>query len=293
MTRRPFCSETSLERAEPLAATASRVDKWILIEYRSAWASEAVEGARLSESVKAHLRDRLAALRPAKALFIRRERSPDRRPLAVFWGRSRESGSQLFRTEIAGHEDLLELDFDSPAEPVAHPLLLVCTHGKHDRCCARLGRPLYDALRERVEEGWLWQVSHVGGDRFAGNLVCLPEGLYFGRVGPAEAPAVLDAYLEGRIHLDNYRGRSIYSFPVQAAERRIREQLGVTRIDDLELVDTQGDQGGWRIRFRAGGRQVTVEVAVGDGEPAYLTCGAERLTRPRRFVAGSPRESTV
>ena len=27
---------------------------------------------------------------------------------------------------------------------------------------------------------------HVGGDRFAGNLVCLPEGLYFGRVGPEE-----------------------------------------------------------------------------------------------------------
>ena len=30
---------------------------------------------------------------------------------------------------------------------------------------------------------WVWQCTHVGGDRFAGNLVCFPEGLFFGRVG--------------------------------------------------------------------------------------------------------------
>src|SRR5205823_14758202 len=56
-------------------------------------------------------------------------------------------------------EDLLDLDLTSPGEPVAHPLLLVCAHGKHDRCCARLGRPLYEALAEQAEEGWVWQCS--------------------------------------------------------------------------------------------------------------------------------------
>ena len=33
----------------------------------------------------------------------------------------------------------------------------------------------------------MWQSSHIGGDRFAGNVVFLPEGLYYGRVEPAEA----------------------------------------------------------------------------------------------------------
>jgi hypothetical protein len=293
MTHRPFCSETSLERAETLAATASRVDNWILVEYRGAWASDAIAGSRLAGPVKAHLRERLDALRPAKALFIRRGRSLHRRRLTVFWGRSQDRGSQLFEAEIDGYDDLLELDFDSPAKPAAHPLLLVCTHGKHDRCCARRGRPLYEALRERVEEDWLWQVSHVGGDRFAGNLVCLPEGLYFGRVGPAEAPAVLDAYLDGRIRLDCYRGRSAYPFPAQAAERRIRDELGLARIDELELIETEGGHDGWHVRFRAGGREIAVEVALQPGEPACLTCDAERLTPPRHYVAGSPRESTA
>ena len=40
-----------------------------------------------------------------------------------------------------------------------------------------------------------------GGDRFAGNVVVLPEGLYYGRVRPEEAWTVLDEHLAGRIHL--------------------------------------------------------------------------------------------
>jgi hypothetical protein len=293
MRSRPFCSEASLQRAEPLAGTASRVDNWILIEYRGAWASDALDGARLSEPVKAHLSDRLRALGPAKVLLVRRGRSLHRSSLAVFWGSSSERGSQLFRAEIARHDDLVGLDFESPAEPVVHPLLLVCTHGKHDRCCARYGRPLYEALRGQVDEEWLWQASHVGGDRFAGNLICLPEGLYFGRVGAGEAAAVVAAYLEGRIDLDCYRGRSTYSFPAQAAEWRIRQELGLTRIDDLELVDAKGEEGRWRVRFQAGGQEIEADVALRSAEPAYLTCGAERLTTARCYVAESLRESTA
>ena len=90
MTRRPFCAEASLERAEPLAATASRVDNWILVEYRGAWAHDAVGASALSDAVKAHLRERVRALRPAKVLFVRRGTALRHRPLSVFWGRSGE-----------------------------------------------------------------------------------------------------------------------------------------------------------------------------------------------------------
>ena len=293
MTRKPFCSETSVVRAEALAATASRVDNWILVEYRGAWTADAIDGAKLSDAIKTHLRERLRALGPAKLLLVKRGRTLHRRPLSVFWGRSLERGSQLFRAEIAGHEELLEFDFASPGEPVSHPILLVCTHGKHDRCCARYGRPLYEAFRAQVEEDWLWQVSHVGGDRFAGNVVCLPEGLYFGRVGPGEARRLLDAHLSGLIDLDCYRGRSIYPFPAQAAERRIREEIGLRGIDDVELVEAKGDQEQWHVRFRVAGRVIAVDVALEPGEPAYLTCDAERLATPRRYIAGNLRESAA
>src|SRR5207237_3431413 len=142
-----------------------------------------------------------------KLLFVRRTERRRHERLLVYWGSTAEQEGHLYQAEIEGYDDLLELDLAAPGRPVDHPLLLVCTHGKHDPCCARYGRPLYAALSEVSEAEWVWQVTHVGGDRFAGNLVCLPEGLYFGRVGAADAWPVLEDYLAGRIRLDHYRGR--------------------------------------------------------------------------------------
>jgi hypothetical protein len=283
---RAFCADVSRETAEPLAATASRVDHWIVIEYRGLWGHQAVDASGLSAEVKAHLRARAAGLGRAKIVFVRQTKRRHG-PLRVFWASSSESGSRLSGTEIEGYDELLGLDFAASGEALRHPLLLVCTHGKHDPCCARLGRPLYEAVRDQVDEGWTWQCTHVGGDRFAGNLVCLPEGLYFGRVGPADAWAVLDEYLAGRIQLELYRGRSCYPFPVQAAERAVREDAGLRGVDDLELVSVLP------IRFRAGSRIYEVEVTAEMGELTYLTCRAAGLRHPRRFVAESLRERAV
>ena len=110
--------------------------------------------------------------------------------------RPRRSG-RCAALELERYDDLLELDLASAGDQVEHPLLLVCTHGKHDRCCAKFGRPLYDAVREQVDEEWVWQSTHVGGDRFAGNLVVLPDGVYYGRVEPSEAWPLLECALAG------------------------------------------------------------------------------------------------
>jgi uncharacterized tellurite resistance protein B-like protein len=70
--------------------------------------------------------------------------------------------------------------FASPAsapERLASPLLLVCTHGSRDRCCGSLGVPLAQGLK-----GEVWQVSHLGGHRFAPTLWELPSWKVYGRV---------------------------------------------------------------------------------------------------------------
>src|ERR1044071_3327406 len=188
--RSEFCSDVSVENAEPLVAPASRVDHWILVEYRGLWGYDAVGASGLSDELKQHLRDRRDARPNTKLLFVRRPHRRAHPALAVMWGSSPERGGGLFHVEIDGYDDLLGLDLTTGpggGEPVGHPVLLVCTHGKHDRCSARRGRPLYEALEAQAEEGWVWQSSHIGGDRFAGNVVFLPDGLYFGRVAPAEA----------------------------------------------------------------------------------------------------------
>src|SRR5262249_48827319 len=143
------------------------------------------------------------------------------------------------RFDLERHEDLLDLDLTETGRAAAggkidHPLLLVCTHGKHDRCCALHGRPPYDVPAHPAPPGWVWQASHLGGDRFAGNVVVLPEGLYYGRVRPEEAWTVLDEHLAGRIHLPRFRGRAGLPFAVQAAEIAVRErhELPAIPLDD-------------------------------------------------------------
>lgn len=273
---------------EPLAATASRVDEWLLLEYRGVWAHDAVAGSALGAEVREWLR--AFSERRRRVLFVRRGgRRADGGPTA-FHVRSAERGAVARRLELDCYDDLLELDPASAGEPLEHPLFLVCTHGKHDPCCAKRGRPLYDALREQVDDGWLWQSTHLGGDRFAGNLVALPHGLYFGRVGAADAWTVVDEALAGRVHLPLYRGRSCYPFALQAAERAVREHAGVAEIDGLRLAGAaRTGETSWTATFAAGGAAYEVDVRREDGPLTHLTCKAAELRHPRRFVAGTPR----
>jgi hypothetical protein len=285
-----FCSEISLQNAEPLAGTASRVDHWILVEYRGLWGYDAVAASGLSDEVKEHLRRQRDARPNTKLLFVRRPHRRDHPSLGVFWGSSPDRGGELFHAEVERYDKLLELDLTTlGGERLARPLLLVCTHGKHDRCCARYGRPLYKALEEQAEDDWVWQASHVGGDRFAGNVVVLPEGLYFGRVAPADAWSVLDEYLAGRIELDHYRGRSAYTFAEQTAEVAVRRATGLRGLAELELVEHEGAH----VRFRAGARIFDVGVSYEPGALTYLTCSAVTLRRPRHYAAAILRESAA
>jgi hypothetical protein len=305
-TTRAFCAAVSSASGEPLAATASRVDHWILIEYRSAWAREVLGASLLSSELKQHLRSQLAALPHARLLFVKKPRGRLDTGSRVFFGTSRPGAERLFELELEHLDDVLHVDAaavlagtsraiagteavtgpTAGTEAVAEPLYIVCTHGKRDRCCALYGRPLYDALQHETDSGRVWQSSHVGGDRFAGNAVVLPHGLYYGRVGPADAARVVAATTAGQIDLDAYRGRSAYSFAVQAGERALRECEGLLGIDDLELAGTARDADGrWRVLFRTPDgavHELQVAESLAD-EPMYLTCESTEPRHARRW----------
>lgn len=286
-TTRSFCSDISRDNDEPLGATASRIDHWLLVEYRGLWSSDAVEDSGLSDQVKARLRELRSRHPRTRVLLIRR---PDRRrhpTLAVYTAASRQGLERLGGLEIDEHEDLREVDPWEAATPTDEPLFLACTHGKHDPCCARHGRPLFEALSEQLDPASVWQSTHVGGDRFAGNLVCLPHGFYYGRVERDDVPAVVDEYLDGRLLLAHYRGRSCWPFPVQAAERRIRDDEGLTGLDDLSLASVEGGSDRWSIAFDTPGGRRELDVVAEVGELTKLTCESE-AKRPRRFVATRP-----
>jgi hypothetical protein len=293
---RPFCSEAARCAAEPLSATASRVEHWLLVEYAGHWPYEPLDAAVFAGRVREHLASQLDGLPRSRLLLIKRAGRPPHAGVQVVYGRTTQAGGELRGLELERHEDLLGVDLSaSPGQPLEHPLLLVCTHGIRDRCCARYGQSLFRELIHHADRGWAWQSSHVGGDRFAGNLVVLPEGLYFGRVGDEDGDVVriLEEYRAGRIELSRYRGRSCHAFAVQAAEGHVRRATGLTAIGGLRLHRARRDA---RDRFTIellavpSGVVHEVEVAVEHGEPGQLTCKSRQPQRPRHHVVRAHRE---
>ncbi len=90
--------------------------------------------------------------------------------------------------------------------PAGQPLHLVCAHGNRDPCCGRFGGQLSRVLSARGYP--VWESTHVGGHRFAPNLVILPEGLYYGPVDTEGAVAAIEAHLAGTIAARGFRGRA-------------------------------------------------------------------------------------
>ena len=74
--KKELCADVSDAASEDLAATASRVDRWVLVEYRGLWDRDVLGGSLLSESLKADLREQLAKLGHSRLFFVKR---PERR----------------------------------------------------------------------------------------------------------------------------------------------------------------------------------------------------------------------
>jgi hypothetical protein len=186
-------------------------------------------------------------------------------------------------------EQLLELPLDrlgsvhppGIGEPGPDPLLLVCTHGKHDACCANEGRPVVRSLQAAGVPD-VWETSHVGGDRFAANLVALPWGVYLGRVRPDDAPQVAEDLRAGLVTLEHYRGRSCHSSVVQAADLAARHETGERRVLAVQVRGRverttigEGPEQLARVPLSVAGEPWLAEVLRRPGEPVMLTCSSQ------------------
>jgi hypothetical protein len=245
-------------------------DAWLLLEYAQPWGARAFRESALPEAVKTHLSGVLKSVPRSRVLFIKQTKKVER-PLSLFVARSRESSSSILKYEFSEYEELLDLDLASAlaggspdgATPWEDPLFLVCTHGKRDKCCAKFGIPIYKTIGTVVQESSVWQCSHVGGDRFAANVVCFPDGIFYGHVTEENAALIIKEYCERRIVLTNFRGRACYSFPVQAAEFFARRETGFLNIGDLKFLKYDPlKPNEWRFRFFSGVDGKTHQVSL-------------------------------
>ena len=262
------CSALAEQLDEPMIGTVDQRVRWLLVEDRSAWGNDAVGdvlGAELARSAKE---------RRIRVLLIRRREGD---PASDAVRRAILVDTATGEMAIRALDDLADISLDAVAdEPVASfgalmadPIFLVCTNGKRDACCALRGRVLVSALAADHAER-VWECTHLGGHRFAGNLVCLPDGILYGRVAAQDGPRLADAYLAGRLDPELLRGRSAWPVPAQVAERELRMRRGLDGLDDVRLIDVEEED-----------ERAVVTLAAPDGAEGRFELAREPALPPR------------
>ena len=270
-----FCAADSRARGESIYGTVARVRSWLLLEYPGVWRHNAIEDSvLLSPEVKEHIRSLEAMSVVERSLLIRREHRRSG-PLRCFFVTSRENESNILRAELSQYDEFPSAR--DRATPVEGLLYAVCTHARHDRCCAKFGIAVSRALRESAGEQ-AWECSHVGGDRFAGNLVVFPYGIYYGRVTPDDVPEVVRRSESGQVWLPRYRGRSCFTRAVQIAEYFARAESKRFGIDEFRPIETvRVAEGITRVLLRARSDDSTHAISfrtVTHRMAGRLTCAA-------------------
>jgi Sucrase/ferredoxin-like len=256
-----------------MLGTAFPAGRLLLVEQPGPWGRAGLPASRFDPVVAAAVVAR-AGERAIRVLAIRR---PGRTPPGVVrkWALvDCRSGRESMRWgSYESDAELLELPLDGSAgEPTQQLTYLVCTHSRHDACCALRGRNVAMALYENRPDS-VWECSHVGGERFAANVLVLPTGLLYGRVLPFAAAEFVAAAEAGEVVGALLRGRVGLPPAAQAALAFAYEHLAVRHVDAVRLVDAPQVHDGRSVVRLAGphGRiDVTVLVEPHDGD--RLTC---------------------
>ena len=242
------CSTWTREQGVDPIGSAGSYAGYLLVEWPLPWPRDVSEIPELADVAAAAKTagHRLQALVPV----------PDRGPARVVhyrWdaGLGRFSGREAPAGEDAAGVALALLSggrapgAEPPdTRPVTGRDLLICGHGRRDRCCGALGV----TLQEQLDGGGLpagvrtWRTSHTGGHRFAPTAILLPDGTCWGYL---DAPALSD--IVGRHgpaseQASRYRGCAGLASPgVQAVEREVLAEVGWDLLDRPRRGEEDGD----------------------------------------------------
>lgn len=293
MNDRTYCCE--VEQPDPtLAGSAVQVDVWLLVEYAYAWKPKALEDNILPSSVTAvfdRLNDEFKALGLRLRIQFIKQASSELHCPRLYFADGRDDTWQLLTTQLKGYEEFPHLTAIELLEgrqlgftPSLEEIYLVCTNGQRDICCARFGRPLYSRLNE-VYGDRIWQTTHIGGHRYAPNLLCLPSGFVYGFVSPDLGVNLVQDHGKQKLDVGRLRGRSHYPPHVQAGEIFARQEHNLSRRDDVVCTSSPGSMD--RVRVQIAGAE-SEEITLLKQSVPNLPTDCEVKPKPSSIFSLSP-----
>ncbi len=233
-----FCADACRQANEDIIGSGTNYSIYVLIECPYPWEYNAFDSRYLPENLKNLIAEIEEYKLSIRFLLITQNQSQkqNQRKVLIY-----EKEQALF---LQGYQKY-EFDVNMPEEmaPAIKKYLageildteiiksqtrdiLVCTHGSHDKCCAKYGNPFYFQGKETINELGLkntriWKASHFGGHRFAPTIIDFPDGRYYGLLTQDYFKSVLTRTGDVKILNNIYRGWGILPTCIQVLEREL------------------------------------------------------------------------
>ncbi|GJE92402.1 hypothetical protein PsYK624_085560 [Phanerochaete sordida] len=116
--------------------------------------------------------------------------------------------------------------------------LYVCTHGERDCRCGTTGQAVFDALQAEVARRGpecdikVGGIGHVGGHKYAANVLVYPWGDWLGNVKPEDVPQLVETIIRTRTKLSFNSETSPPPFEASIW----RGRMGLDKEEQLALI---------------------------------------------------------
>ena len=230
MSNLNYCSVLTKQSGEPLAGTATFAKHFVFISWpKKYWQYEALEAkGGFPQGLKKWMKEQSKVNGKISIRLASRAGLTDDK-VDIFIYPEKCCYSNVFPHEIPA---VLESHFQdgktssSSAVKIEQEQIFICTHGRHDKCCAKFGQELADKMRYHVSRQKtavdVWESSHLGGHRFAPTMIDFPAGRAYGQLSPDEITKFLECRKVGQVYGSAYRGSVFLSDLEQVAEAHIQ-----------------------------------------------------------------------
>ncbi len=277
------CSTNSRQNHEQWLGSASPAQVWIALSHPKPWGPSALASIDIGDQNRKHLTNIFSLYSDSRIQIITQTNSPE---IVLFFAVAFEHDQRLYRIPLTNYDNIRDLSWqdiidNKPAyqkylSPT--PIYLICTNDQHDPCCGKWGQALFDQASSTEN---LWQCSHLGGDRFAANVVSLPAGNYYRQVDEAALQSVITAEKQNTIYIDQFAGRSCYDRISQVAFHHLLRAYPKTSINDWHLDEKDEKEPlHFTITFQGkNGSKVMISIEqINTGISDFFNCHATTKT---------------
>ena len=241
-----FCSILSKRSGEPLAGSAPYAEHFIFISWpKKFWGYDALQskggfpsGLKDWMQKKSHLHGKIS-------IRLASNKNTNNKKSDIFIYPGTHIYRDVYPNKII---EILDLHFQKSFKPPNYykkynnEQIFICTHGRHDKCCAKYGQQVADIMNQHIEKEGLnlevWESSHLGGHRFAATLIDFPNGHSYGRLTTDKIPIFFEYRNNSKIFAPAYRGKVFLPELEQIAEANLQNYCYSKKWEcNLEIKD--------------------------------------------------------